>query len=760
MYILEKMLGGQKRIYDPLSYLYSEIEKLYDISINSEYIPPYCSMMRKVVVTPTTMYMLAPNAETSNRVIRHFQDKKDNFLRVHFSDEASNKIGSLNGNHNDTCNDALYNRIYYTLKNGIKIGNNHYEFLAFSSSQLRDHSCWFFASTQDLTADNIRRWMGDFSDIKTIAKYSARMGQCFSSTRAIQRLPVDDIEEIPDIIRHGYTFSDGVGKISYSLANKIAQKLELKSIPSAFQFRMAGYKGVLCQSRYLRENQVQVRPSQQKFKSNHNVLEIIRCSSYLPAYLNRQAITLLSALGIPDEIFIKMKDKQVNDLSKIFESEKTALDLLQQNIDEYGISKSLVELVKAGFLQTKDPYLINLISLFRITTLRDLKKKAKIRVGEGAFLMGVIDETKTLKEDEVYCCVTDPYNPSNRKLITGKCIVFRNPCFHPGDVRIVTAVDCKTLSNLKDVLVFPAVGFRDIPNQCSGGDLDGDDFTLIYDKQLIPKKVYEPMNYRSPKLTTVDKVTMDDIKTFFVNYLFSDQLGKIANSHLAKADYFPTGAFHGQCIRLAHLHSEAVDFPKTGVPANFPLELRADRFPDFMEKPDKPTYKSEKVLGTLYRSIKEEKYQPYTHLNFDKRLYVEGYEEYLKDAQILKSAYDAAIKGVMNQFGIMTEFEAVSGYIIDTITKVDKKKPRDVSKSVMDVTVSIRKHYRKEFEEEFYDEGTNVVSSEAFDRMESKAYAWYFVTYNNLKDGDMISFPWIVYDILCKIAKKNNSRSI
>ena len=50
---------------------------------------------------------------------------------------------------------------------------------------------------------------------------------------------------------------------------------------------------------------------------NNNVLEIIRCSSFIPAYLNRQAITLLSALGVPDKIFIDMKDLQVNELKII-----------------------------------------------------------------------------------------------------------------------------------------------------------------------------------------------------------------------------------------------------------------------------------------------------------------------------------------------------------------------------------------------------------------------------------------------------------
>jgi hypothetical protein len=478
--ILEGIYSRKKRIYDPLSYLRSELNNKKH-KIETKNIPSYCGMVRKVVVTPTTSYILTPTIETSNRVIRYFKDKKDHFLRVQFVDEALSKVGSSNGNFdfNNTVNLALYDRVYYTLHHGITIGDRHYEFLAFSASQLRDHSCWFFSPTGNLTADKIREWMGNFSTNKSVAKYAARMGQCFSSTRAIQRLPINDIKEIPDIVRNGYTFSDGIGNISFSLAKKIAYELDLKTIPSAFQFRMAGYKGVLCQALTVKENQVQVRPSQHKFESHHNVLEVIRGSTFISAYLNRQAITLLSALGIPDEVFIDLKDLRVRELDKMLESEHTALDVLQKNVDEYGISMSLADLVKAGFLRNNDRYLMNLISLFRIMMLRDIKKKAKIRVDKGAFLLGVLDVTETLQENQIYCCVSDPCNPSSRKVITGRCIVFRNPCFHPGDIRIVTAVDCKALSHLVDVVVFPAIGFRDIPSECSGGDLDGDDFTYV-----------------------------------------------------------------------------------------------------------------------------------------------------------------------------------------------------------------------------------------------------------------------------------------
>ena len=69
----------------------------------------------------------------------------------------------------------LYDRIKEILINGIRICGQHYDFLAFSSSQLREHCCWMFSSFNNVTADSIRAWMGDFRNIHPVAKMAARV---------------------------------------------------------------------------------------------------------------------------------------------------------------------------------------------------------------------------------------------------------------------------------------------------------------------------------------------------------------------------------------------------------------------------------------------------------------------------------------------------------------------------------------------------------------------------------------------------------
>lgn len=43
---------------------------------------------------------------------------------------------------------------------GIKLGERLFEFLAYSSSQLRDHCCWFFLGTIDVSVHDVQQWMG------------------------------------------------------------------------------------------------------------------------------------------------------------------------------------------------------------------------------------------------------------------------------------------------------------------------------------------------------------------------------------------------------------------------------------------------------------------------------------------------------------------------------------------------------------------------------------------------------------------------
>lgn len=70
----------------------------------------------------------------------------------------------------------------------------------------------------------------------------------------------------------------------------------------------------------------------------------------------------------------------------------------------------------------------------------------------------------------------------------------------------------------------------------------------------------------------VDQVTVEHLNKHFISFVKNDNLGQISNWLIAQADL--KGADCSECEELAHLHSMAVDFPKTGVPAELPPEQR------------------------------------------------------------------------------------------------------------------------------------------------------------------------------------------
>ncbi|OJD33937.1 rna-directed rna polymerase (sad-1) [Diplodia corticola] len=663
-------------------------------------IPAHCTWSHAVTVTPSTVIISSPSMEISNRVIRDYIKFSDRFLRVKFTDEKHE--GRLRNGNGDRDLELL-TRVWRTLRNGITIGGRHYEFLAFGNSQFRENGAYFFSSVEgetdeedNLTASYIRECMGDFSQIKEVARYASRMGQCFSTTRAVTGVKAL-IDGAEDVTRNGYTFTDGVGKISQLLAQQVAEEFghpnPIEDTPSVFQFRLGGCKGILAVAPELDGHQIIVRRSQEKFPAANDGLEVIKWSQYATATLNRQLIVVLDALGVPGYVFMNKLRNQLSGLTNAMTSEEVALRFLQRSVDPIQTTLVLANMIMDGFMGVKEPFLMSVLHVWRAWSIKNLKEKAKLFIGEGAFLLGCADETASLRGHyysdqkqihgakglipetlpEIFVQASDPDHEGRYKVIEGVCLVARNPSLHPGDIRVVHAVDKPQLRHLKNVIVFPQTGDRDVPNMCSGGDLDGDDYLVIWDKELIPVIInHPPMDFTPPGKQIVDEVTMEDITRFFVEYIKNDSLGQIANSHLAMADFEDEGVRSDKCLELAQLHSIAVDYPKSGVPAQMAKDNRPKRYPHFMEKHPDRTYFSRRILGQLYDAVEEVKFKPFYDLPFDSRI-INAYTieaEVLARAASVKELYDTAIRRLMAQHDINTEFEAWSTFILKHNDKI------------------------------------------------------------------------------------------
>lgn len=781
---LEAVVTSQVRIFDVMTVFQMDVP-----FTRRREIPGHCIRLKTANITPSTVYYNTPSVEMTNRVLRRFQEHSDRFLRVRFSDERF--YGRLTGSDDDTKN-AILTRIKRCLANGIMIGDRHYEFLAFGNSQFREHGAYFFASIPQVTADDIRAWMGDFQEVKEISKYTARIGQCFSTTRAIHGSKVDIIP-IPDVLTSGtnksYNFTDGVGKISKFLAQIIASELRLPNAsndpPSVFQFRLAGYKGVVAIDPQAKFRELHLRPSQRKFESPSKGLEIIRYSSFATATLNRQLIVILKCLGVEDQVFLDKLEDALANLKSAMTDKTLALSMLQRQVDPNQMTLEISSMIVDGFLDAQEPFVVSLLHLWQAWSTKALKERANIIVDQSAFVLGCTDETRTLQGytsqqskdmelPEIFLQISD-LTTGRYKVIEGVCIVARNPSLYAGDIRVVRAVNKSELHHIKNAVVFPQSGDRDLPNMCSGGDLDGDDFFISWDRSLVPEESlwHQPAADfdGGPKAAKVDRpITVDDMTSFFVNYIKNDQLGRIAQAFLANADYLQDGALHPRCVELAELHSMAVDYPKSGIPAKMSRRLYPPKYPHFLEskfRAKEKIYHSETVLGQMYDRVDRIDFHPLLHLQFDSRILNahRPTSQHLLDATALKRQYDAAMRRIMAQHEIETEFEVWSTFVLKHARLT---KEYTFHEEMGRISTSLREEYGNYCVEK--------AGSRDFDMLAPFIVAMYTVTSAEVetavrrfredheiddneileigkKDMPLLSFPWIFHRELGALAR-------
>ena len=755
-------------------------------------LPDNCIEIHHATVTATTIYFNTPSVEITNRVIRQYKHHADRFLRVRFEDDDYRGSTRLYPSVNNKMTN-IFTRVRRTLKHGIVVGDRHYQFLAWGNSQLREHATYFFADLPGVvTANDIRAKMGEFSKEKIVAKCAARMGQCFSTTRPLTcRIPrVHESVCIPDIKTADgrYTFTDGVGKMSDMVATLAGIQMGFKDeVPSVIQFRLGGCKGVLAVDPGMQGAiDIRVRESQFKFASASNDLEIIRCSNFANADLNRQIILVLSELGVPNSVFLGKQEELIKTINKAMRSDEAAVKALLDRVDPNLMTPVIANLVgKGGFRAANEPFVTAVLHLWRTWSLKYLKEKAKLPIPKSAFVLGCTDETQTLRghfddnratEDtpyeelernlpEIFLQVTDPHTRKVR-VVEGICIVARNPSLHRGDVRVVKAVDVPALHHLRDAVVFPQTGDRDLPSMCSGGDLDGDDFIVIWDEDLLPVTWnVKPFHYDPPVPRQAEgAVTTEQIISFFLDYMENDFLGRIATAHLAWAD--DKGVGSDQCLELVQLHSLSVDFPKTGVPA--PMEKRLQRVdgkPHFMEKKGK-RYHSGKILGQLYDAVEKVKFKPDYKMSFDPRILnaIKPPEAIYQHARILKGAYDESMRQIMAQHQIKTEFEVWTTFVLNHSKKSNDFKFHE---EIGRLSAALK--------EQYFDEIADLMHGRDLAHLAPFAVAAYQITqmevdialkHDAQKSEDeegqevqeenaempFISFPWVLHETLIKIA--------
>lgn len=218
----------------------------------------------------------------------------------------------------------------------------------------------------------------------------------------------------------------------------------------------------------------------------------------------------------------------------------------------------------------------------------------------------------------------------------------------------------------------------------------------------------------------------------------------------------------------------AVDYVKTGQPAQMTPDLRPSKWPHFMEKIGKKPhqiYTSKKVLGQLYDQVERIDFVPAFTAPFDARILHSHPldESILQSAREIKEEYDAHMRRIMAQHEIKTEFEVWSTFVLQhSSTSNDFKYHEQIG----EISVALKDQFRLICYER--------AGGKDYKHMAPFAAAMYAVTAREITAAveechcvqmvgglprplremtastmPLMSFPWLFQDVLGKIAKSN-----
>ncbi|KAJ7578483.1 calcium:hydrogen antiporter [Mycena floridula] len=618
-----------------------------DFAFGARRVPAGNFLCCHVTMCPSRMLLEGPYPSQSNRVIRQYQGYEEHFIRVEFRDEDRLQFRwdrEVDGTA------FLQDRVGGILRHGFTLGGREFEFLAYSTSALREHSVWFLHRFQHptgvITAERIRSSLGNFEGTELLqcpSKYAARLAQAFTATDPSVAISKGEWEEVDDL----GDFTDGVGTISSKLGDRIWKALceqhprSTDTIQPSIRF--LGFKGVVGVDRQLDNHpagiQMRLRHSMKKFESKdveEAHIEIARAFERPNmSYLNKALVMLLETRGVQKDYLMELQHDAVAEARTIHDTlEKFHTTLRAHSLGSgYRLSSLLQRLDKLGCGLSGEhkkhnidgPFLRQIRQIAMTDMLREIKHGARIKIPDSFLLVGVADEgvayeqagytnVYTLPEGHIYACIQNA-DDAEPTYLEGSCSISRSPVCHPGDVQRVYAIgkppadQLCLFAHLKNVVVLPCV----VNDSCCLGltDPSRDIYDIIMCPELLPPVVSEAASYPPGETLNLSRdSTVDDICDFIVEYIHSDVLGLLSDRLLVIADESKDGMNDEKCIKLAAMCSQAVDYPKLGKPV--PVDDLPSKYlrsnPDWhaaeVARPRQTDYYfSSRALGHMYRDI-------------------------------------------------------------------------------------------------------------------------------------------------------------
>ncbi|KAL9101734.1 MAG: hypothetical protein Q9163_003032 [Psora crenata] len=419
--------------------------------------------------------------------------------------------------------------------------------------------------------------------------------------------------------------NDGCARISRPAALAIADMLDMDEVPSVFQGRIAGAKGIWmvdCLDEtpaHLAETQsrhfwIEITDAQLKFNSHpldglfpdpaRITFEVNNCSKKLsPSFLNFQLIPILLDRGVPEAVFIKLLTEDLD--TKVGEMEVSmtnGLALRKWNQDNNSVAKERAQyggielqgglpvsraerinwLVEHGFEPKHCLYLKEQLQKAIHDHSIRLENRMNIRVGQSTNAIIIADPLAVLAEDEIHLGFSNSFRDAksgfNQTMLHNiDVIVARFPAHLPSDVQRVRAVFKPELRAYRDTIIFPSKGQVSLASKLSGGDYDGDTVWVCWDQSIVepfknaqvpPTPPLEKYGIQTDKTKVSDMLSHDDYIDRFLLHAFEfnlqiNLLGTCTNYHEALC-YARTSIGSPQAIEIAMLLGLLVDSAKCG----------------------------------------------------------------------------------------------------------------------------------------------------------------------------------------------------
>ena len=384
------------------------------------------------------------------------------------------------------------------LKRGIFCERKQYRFLGYSESQMTEKTCFMMHMSEYGIHDLLSNF-GDFYQITDPRLRARRCGLLFATFDNLLELSRDDVVVEPDVkSRFGRDiFTSGCGFMYPQFHAKLRSQLKGTRYPepSAILVRYQEFEGMLV----LKDgppnfsHQVQLHESMQKFDIQEAIKNAITFMCVVDhsrphenGYLDILLTMLLIDRGVLAE-YIKSLQKDYYKLLKKMCKDKASADFfLRLTGRNCSVNRNLTTQLRQDEIDKMMDYVDD--PEHEPPKLKRVPR-TYILVPKSRMVFGVCDPHGELNYDECYFKPTLFNDESEEFANKSKVIMACIPCYHPGDIRVLTLTHDKSgYENLFDCLVLPVKGRYSHAFECGGSNLGGTKFFVSWDESLIPKE--------------------------------------------------------------------------------------------------------------------------------------------------------------------------------------------------------------------------------------------------------------------------------